>query len=113
MPEEDATRDELFNSIEEIKGMTFEDRPPLIKIFENKDFKHLLSKIDSILPELISDDVPITEINNINYGAALFIQRKMAPWFDEKRKAQKKKGSQIFPWKQKLQKRLDKFRGEL
>ena len=72
-------KDELCNTIEEIKGMTFDDRPPLIKIHANKNFKYMLQKVDSKLKELISGDISITEINCINYGAALFIQRKLAP----------------------------------
>ena len=111
--EEDLIKDELCNTIEEIKGMTFKDRPPLIKIHANKNFKYMLQKVDSKLKELISGDISITEINCINYGAALFIQRKLAPWFDEKRRPQSKMGSKVLPWKQKLKRKVDRLRGEL
>ena len=49
----------------------------------------------------------------ISYGAALYIQRKMAPWHDEKPTPKSKKKKVELPWKVKLQKKIDKLRKEL
>ena len=46
-------------------------------------------------------------------GAALYIQRIHAPWYDEKRKKSPRKGKIVYPWKVKMQKKIEKLRAEL
>lgn len=106
--------DELMNTIEEVKLMSMSDRPKLIKLIENKQFKTLLKRVDHILQNLISIDIPITELNHTHFGAALFIQRQLAPDHDEKHtKANRKSSKKDHPWKVKLQKKIQKLRAEL
>ena len=111
--EEEAMKDELMNVIEEVRAMKFQDRPSLIKLTENKKFKELLQSVNSTLYDTILGEVSITELNNITYGAALFIQRKLAPWYEENRPRKNRNGKKEYPWKMKLMKKIQRLRGEL
>ena len=73
------------------------DRPKLIKLTENKQFKTLLKRVDHILQNLISIDIPITDLNHTHFGAALFIQRQLAPDYDEKHRNTERKSSKKEP----------------
>ena len=105
--------DELLNTIEEVKRVTMEERPHLIKLVQNKTLKTLTHHVNTILHDLIPEDLPLLELNNTSFGAALFIQRKIAPWYDEKRKKPKRGKKNVMPWKYKLQKKVDTLRKEL
>ena len=72
-------RDELVNTIEEVKRINFNSRPRLIKLMQNKTLKTLTQQVNSILQDLIAVDISALELNNTTFGAALFIQRKSAP----------------------------------
>ena len=110
--EEDLLKDELMNTIELVRSMSMDERPRLIKLFENKKFKSVLHDVNQALHELTPDDLSTTELNIFTYGAALHIQRLLAPWFDEKRVV-KRKGTRVPSWKSKLQKKIVKLRGEI
>lgn len=58
-------------------------------------------------------DLSALDLNHTTFGAALFIQRKIAPWYDEKRKKTKRDKKHQKPWKYKLQKKVDTLRREL
>ena len=117
MREEDEMRtmsDEIMNVIEEVRNMSMKERPRLINIIQNKTFKVKLSQVNNILQNLILEDISPTELNITNFGAALYLQRQLAPWYDEKkpetfRKYMKKE----YPWKVKIQKKIQKLRAEL
>ena len=83
-PEEEQMKDELMNTIEYVRTMKMEDRPCLIKLVQNKKFKTLRHSVDRCLHELFPGDLAITELNAVSFGAALYIQRIHAPWYDEK-----------------------------
>ena len=108
-----AIRDELMNTIEEVKRINFSERPRLIKLISNKTLKTLTITVNTIIDELIPVETPILELNSITFGAALYIQRTIAPWFDEKRKKPKRGKKNAMPWKYKLQKKVDTLRREL
>ena len=105
--------DELMNTIEEVKHMNMSDRPKLIKFTENIHFKDLLKRVDHILQNLIPTDIPLMELNYTHFGAALYIQRKIVPDYDEKRPRNTQKSNKDHPWKIKLQKKIQKLRTEL
>ena len=117
MREEDEMRtisDEIMNVIEEVRNMSMKERPRLINIIQNKTFKVKLSQVNNILQNLILEDISPTELNITNFGAALYLQRQLAPWYDEQkpetfRKYMKKE----YPWKVKIQKKIQKLRAEL
>ena len=111
--EEEQMKDELMNTIELVRAMKMEDRPSLIKLVQNKKFKTLRHSVDKCLDDLFPGDMSITELNNISFGAALYIQRIHAPWYDESRKKSARKGKIVYPWKVKMQKKIDKLRAEL
>ena len=94
--------------------MNMSDRPRLIKLIENKKFKDLLKRVCHILENLIPIGIPLMELNNTHFGASLYIQRKLAPEFDEKRpKKDSPKIKKEHPWKTKLQKKIQRLRAEL
>ena len=105
--------DELMNVIEEVKYISMAERPNLIKLIQNKKLKDLIKEVNYVLGQLTPNDIFITDLNIISYGAALYIQRKMAPWHDEKPTPKSKKKKVELPWKVKLQKKIDKLRKEL
>lgn len=105
--------DELINTIEEVKNMSMKNRPKLIKLVENKQFKTMLKQVNFIMNDIIEIDVPLTELNNTTYGAALYIQRKLAPWYDEKRPKRSRAPKKESTWKIKIQKKIQNFRKEL
>ena len=106
-------KDDLMNTIEEIRPMSMDERPRLIKLVENKKFKTLLHKVNQCIHDLTPGDLTITELNLFTYSAALYIQRIHAPWFDEKKVLKNRKGKKEYPWKVKLQKKIEKLRGEI
>ena len=89
------------------------DRPRLIKLVENKKFKSLLKSVNQCLHELAPDERSCTELNLWNYAAALFIQRRHAPWFIENKAGKRKRGKITYPWKVKLQRKIEKLRCEI
>ena len=69
--------DELMNTIEEVKHISMADRPNnLIKLVQNKKLKDCIKEVNYVLDQLTPNDIPITYLNTMNYGAALYIQRK-------------------------------------
>ena len=93
--EEEKMKDDLMNTIEEIRPMSMDERPRLIKLVENKKFKTLLHKVNQCIHDLTPGDLTITELNLFTYSAALYIQRIHAPWFDEKKVFKNRKGKGI------------------
>ena len=65
--------------------MSMEDRPRLIKLKENKRFKELLKRVNKGLTRLIPLDTSLTEKNCATYGAAWYMQNKLAPDYQQKR----------------------------
>ena len=112
-PEQRELEEELANVIEETKGWNMEERPRLIKLRENKSFKELLKKVNQCITRLIPVGSSLTEINCANYGAALYIQNKLAPDYVKKRGASTRKKSTIPPWKKKIEQKISQLRAEL
>ena len=117
MREEDEMRtisDEIMNVIEEVRNMSMKERPRLINMIQNKAFKAKLSQVNKILPNLILEDISATELNTTTFGAALYLQRKLAPWYNENKPETFRKYMQKeYPWKIKIQKKIQKLRAEL
>ena len=112
-PEQRELEEELANKIEETKGMSMEDRPKLIKLKVNKKFKELLKKVNQGLTRLIPVGTSLTEINCAHYGAALYIQNKVAPDYVEKRTNGTRKKSKEPLWKKKIEKKISQLRAEI
>ena len=89
-------KDEIMNTIEEVRSMKMEDRPRLIKLVENKNFKTPLHSVNGVVDELFPGELTITELNVVSFGTALFIQRKHAPWYKEKRQPGRRKKNREF-----------------
>ena len=45
----------------------------------------LLKSVDVYLSEMFPGELPILDLNIVTFGAAVFIQKKHVPWYDEKR----------------------------
>ena len=107
--------EELANKIEETKEMDMKDRPRLYKLKEDKKFKDLLMKVNKGLTNLIPVNSSITDINHANFGAAWYIQTKVAPHLSEKvKKGARKKITNFEPkWKKKIQKTINQLRAEV
>ena len=48
-----------MNTIEEVKRVTMEERPHLIKLVQNKTLKTLTHHVNTILHDLIPEDLPL------------------------------------------------------
>ena len=105
--------EELLNVIEEVKRMTFEKRPTLIRLKENKSFKDLSAEVQEVVRSMNIDDLGIDEVNTYHYSCALYIQRKLVPWLDENKNNRKRAKPKTPPWKQKINKRINQLRAEI
>ena len=111
--EQRELEEELSNKIEETRNMSMEDRPKLIKLRENKKFKELLKKVNIALRRLIPTNISLTEINYVNYGAAWYIQSKMAPEHVMKKGKDTRTRRTEPPWKVKMMKKIERLRAEI
>lgn len=106
--------EELANKIEETRRMNMDERPKLIKLRENKVFKALLQKVNTGLVKLVPEGTTLTELNCINYGAAWYIQSKLAPDHQEARGNGSRKNANWIPqWKKKMQQKINNLRAEV
>ena len=85
----------------------------MIRLAQNKTLETLTFQVNNILHDIIPEDIPTLELNNTIFGAALYIQRKTAPWYDEKRQKPKRGKKHQMPWKYKMQKKIYTLRKEL
>lgn len=74
-----SIEEELAETIQRVLCTEHKDRPKLIKFPTNKKFRTLLTKINNVIPKFIHREAPLTEINAVNYSAALVIQTRMLP----------------------------------
>ena len=103
--------EKIANIIEEVKAMDFEDRPPLSKVQAYGKAKKLIKKVNIALQRLVPDSTSLTELNQITYAAALYINRYIFP---EHHQSQIKPKTRKVPlWKRKLQKQLEFSRKHL
>ena len=112
-PELRELEEELTNKIEETRRMPMEERPKLVKVKENRKYKELLKKVNTSLSRLIPIDITLTEINCANYGAAWYIQSKMAPESVKRNRKEIKRKNDKPPWKVKIENRINKLRAEI
>ena len=105
--------EELLNVIEEVRRMTFDKRPTLIKLKENKKFKDLSSEVQEVVRSMSIDDLSIDEVNIYNFGCALYVQRKVAPWLNENKNNRKRAKHEAPPWKKKINKIISQLRAEI
>ena len=96
---------EILNTIEEVKRLPIEKRPALIKMRENKKFKDLKSEVNQVLQNMEIMDLDLDQLNIFHYGSALYIQRQIAPWYDESKPYRiRNKNNKVPKWKQKITK---------
>ena len=101
---------ELANKIEQTREMSLEERPRLIKIRESKRFKELLKKVNTGLTRITPIDSTLTEINHTNYGAAWYVQSKLAPEHTQgSRDASRRNRNKVPTWKRELQTRIERL----
>ena len=112
-PEQRELEEELANKIEETKAIPMKERPKLIKIKENKEFKMLVKRVNTGLTRMVPAGLSLTEINHTNYGAAWYIQSKIVPNYKEKRGIQPKKSNVEPVWKKKLHGKINQLRAEI
>ena len=106
--------EDILNVIEEVKRMSLDQRPELIKITENKTFKNLKAEVNQVMSRMNLSDLNLEQINNYHFGTALYIQRKIAPWYDETKKSSKRNNKpKTPPWKVKITKRMNLLRAEI
>ena len=109
LPEPDKEQleveEQLSDIIEEIKHMKLEDRPPLSKVQAYGRAKDLIKKVNIALHRLVPESAPLTELNQVTYAAALYVNRCIFPHYHQSLiKSRKKK--KIPSWKLKLDKQL-------
>ena len=106
---------ELCNMIESVKHMKMEDRPYLMKIRKSKKVKQLTEKVNKIIKKIIPTSLNITEINEINYAAALYIESQTQENQVKRKKAKKKgksKKEEVPKWKAELLGKIKSSRKE-
>ena len=110
----DNVEEELFNVIEKVKNTPLEDRTDLVKIIPNRKLKKIVAKVNEVIEKEIPETLNITEINQVNYAAGLYIQSKVIPNYKPREKRRKKGKSKPKPpeWKVKLQKEIETARKE-
>ena len=111
-PHQMQLEDELANTIEEVKRMTLNERPKLIKLFESKAFKQTTDMVNRALNKLVPRGSSLTELNSVSFGAGLYVQRKTAPWYKENSFPNPMRVKRVPAWKSKLTKRLNILRKE-
>ena len=104
--------EQLLNTIEEVKRMPMNKRPRLVKIIETKTFKKLLSEVNSALSGFAEQYMDMNELDAYTFGAALYIQRTIAPWVKEEDPVIRKQQSEP-PWKTKIKKKINTLRAEI
>ena len=111
--------EELSNRIEEVRMMDMKDRPKLIKLRNNRKLKETTQKVNLALSRLFTVIPDIRELNNINYGAALFIQEKILPPRNSERNRSHRTGIRrpnqtgVPGWKRKLVQKITLHRAEV
>ena len=108
---------ELCNVIEQVKLMPMKDRPKLVKLYENRKVKQYIKKVNEVIEDIILPEPNLTEVNTINYAAALYIQNKVIVNKNTSSKKgqgkEKKKKKPSEPeWKVKMQKNINMKRKE-
>ena len=100
--------------------MEMKDRPKLIKLRNNRKLRELIQKVNLAINRLFTRIPNITELNNINYGAALFIQEKILPPRNSERnrpartEVRRRPNVQSIPaWKRKLTDKITLHRAEI
>ena len=58
------------------------------------------------------EDLDLNQLNTYHYGCALYIQRQIAPWFNEAKPNRKRNRPKTPPWKTKITKRINQLRAE-
>ena len=117
--EQRELEENLSNRIEEIKTMNMKDRPKLIKLRNNRKLKDLIYMVNLALGRLFTVVPDITELNAINYGAALFIQETILPPRNSIRNRPARAGirrpgpPKIPGWKRKLTEKITLHRAEI
>ena len=105
--------EDIMNVIEEVKRMTLEKRPTLIKFKETKKYKELKIEVNQVVGNMNIEDLDLNELNTYHYGCALYIQRQIAPWFNETKTNRKRNKPKTPPWKTKITKRINQLRAEI
>ena len=99
--------------------MNMKDRPKLIKLRNNRKLKDLICMVNLALGRLFTVVPDITELNAINYGAALFIQETILPPRNSIRNRPARAGirrpgpPKIPGWKKKLTEKITLHRAEI
>ena len=112
-PMQQEIEEELANKIEEIKHMNIQDRPKLIRLERNRVFKALLKRINTAIVKLMLPEPDITELNAINFAAALMIQERMVGIRKNAGNNKQKKQPPVPKWKAELQRKINQMRVEI
>ena len=92
---------QLATNITNVINKPIKEREPLRRLFQNQKFRQITKTVNEALPSLINRDATLTEINQVQYAAALTIQNQILP--QKPRSGNNSRGrQQVPPWKQKL-----------
>ena len=72
--------------------------------------KRVVKTLDKIMEETLTDNMDLTTINQMQYTAALLITNKITP---PKPATNRKPGSGPPAWQQRLEKQIDKLKGDI
>ena len=93
--------------------MRMEDRPQLSKIQAYGTTKALIAKVNTALQRLVPTTTHLTELNQVTFAAALYVERKVFPRPNHQHRARPRASTTTPAWKKKLQKQLNSSRKEL
>ena len=111
--EQQDLEEELANKIEEVSWKNLNDRVKLIKLKENKKLKALIKRVNTGLTKIVPKTSTLTQLNQASYGAAWYVQSRMAPGFAEKTSSNNKKRNQTPKWKYDKTTKINKLRAEV
>ena len=92
--------------------MSMEEHPKIIRLRENKKLKELLKKVNTAIRRLVPSDISLTDINCASFGAAWYIQDKMAPEHIVRRGRARARNTEP-TWKLKIEKKINHLRAEI
>ena len=104
---------QLADTIERAMTEDLTKRRHLTKIHQKGKFKELLKTVNAAIPKFMSHHPSISEINSINYAAAIVIQDKLSPPKTVSNKGSGNIKQWIPKWKIKLNKEINTIRSEL
>ena len=106
----DQLTDKYLELLEEVKSQPIKERKKLSKLKNDKKLKTVVKTLDKIIEETSTDNMDPTTINQMQCTAALLITNKTT---SPNPATNRKPRGRPAAWQQRLQKQMDKLRGDI